>query len=90
MESTTKDMTDPEYRRKRRQHKHPFNFEVDDTRRNQLRQVAEHRGISMGAVLRQMITTAYAMEVQGRPHCVTGRECFMPHLHPSQRTFDTE
>lgn len=76
------DMTDAAYRKRRRTTLHPFNFEMDDHRRDQLRTVANRRGISMGATLRQLISAAYLMEVQQRPHCVTGRECYMPHLHP--------
>ena len=77
-----KDMTDPEYRRIRRKTMVPFNFELDKPRRAQLRQIADIRGISMGATLRQLISTAALMHLEHRPHCVSGRDCFMPHIHP--------
>lgn len=75
-------MADKEYRTARRKKRPPFNFELDPDRRDQLRQVADSRGISMGATLRQLISTAYLMDIQDRPHCASGRDCFMPHLHP--------
>lgn len=75
-------MSDPEYRKKRRKVMVPFNFELDQPRRALLRQIADLRGISMGATLRQLISTAALMAVDNRPHCVSGRDCFMPHLHP--------
>jgi len=70
------------YHRNRRRTRHPFNFELDDSRRAQLRAVAQSRAISMGATLRQLIYTAHMMQCQHKPHCVSGRECFMPHIHP--------
>lgn len=75
-------MADPEYRRKRRAARKPFNFELDKTRREQLEQVAMARGISQAATLRQLITAAFAMDVKNDPMCASGRKCFMPHVHP--------
>jgi len=80
----TTGMQDPEYRKKRRKTKHPFNFEINDTRRLQLRKVADTRGISMGATLRQLIAAAYTMDVDHKPVCASGRACFMPHMHPHE------
>lgn len=77
-----KGMADPAYRNKRRRIHRPFNFELDTTRRLRLKAVAAARGISMGATLRQLISAAYAMDVTGSPLCVSGRACFMPHMHP--------
>ena len=78
-------MTNPlqpaEYRANRRKTKHPFNFELDATRRAELRAVAHLRGISMGATLRQLVSTAHLMACNNQPHCVDGRACYMPHLH---------
>lgn len=76
-----KPLTTAQYRTERRKKKHPFNFELDANRRAQLRAIAESRGISMGATLRQLISTAHTMTVDRQPHCVDGRSCFMPHLH---------
>lgn len=75
-------MANPTYRNNRRKNKKPFNFELDQTRRNQLHELANHRGISMGAALRQLISTAHLMDVSKQPTCASGRACFMPHLHP--------
>ena len=75
-------MADKQYRSARRKKRPPFNFELDPERREQLHQVAQLRGISKGATLRQLISTAFLMDVQSRPHCASGRDCFMPHLHP--------
>jgi len=77
----TNPLTQAEYRTNRRKAKHPFNFELDTTRRDQLRAVADLRGISMGATLRQLVSTAYLMACNNQPHCVDGRACYMPHLH---------
>jgi hypothetical protein len=74
--------SDQAYRQNRRRTRHPFNFELDDSRRTQLRAIADSRGISMGATLRQLISTAHLMDCQNRPHCVNGRICLVPHLHP--------
>lgn len=73
---------DPAYRQNRRKTMTPFNFELDKPRRAQLREIADIRGISMGATLRQLISTAALMHLEDRPHCVSGRDCFMPHIHP--------
>lgn len=79
-----KGMADPLYRKERRRRLHPFNFELNDEAKAKLKAVAHHRCISMGATLRQLITTAYLMDLKGLPSCATGRACFMPHLHPQE------
>jgi len=79
-------MADKTYRNARRKRIHPFNFELDDARHEQLQAVADSRAISMGATLRQLISTAYAMTAQGHPMCVNGRDCFMPHMHPPSQS----
>lgn len=85
----TSGMANEDYRKERRKRNKPFNFEVDIDRREQLRQIAIHRGISMGATLRQLISTAFMMDIKHQPHCVSGRACFMPHLMPQQAPQDT-
>jgi len=79
----TDGMHDKTYRNNRRKRKPPFNFELDPDRRKQLREIADMRAISMGAVLRQLISTAYLMDVKKAPQCASGRTCFMPHMHPA-------
>lgn len=77
-----KGMSDPAYRARRRAKMRPYNFELDQERHNQLRDIAVDRGISMAATVRQLISAAYLMQIKHQPHCVTGRACFMPHMHP--------
>ena len=79
-------MADKTYRNARRKRIHPFNFELDHARREQLQADADSRANSMGATLRQLISTAYIMTAKGHPMCVNGRECFMPHMHPPTPT----
>lgn len=83
-------MADPAYRSKRRAQQPPMNFELSNDLRAQLRQIAEHRNISMSAVLRQLIATAYRMDIRTEPHCVSGRTCLAPHLFPPPQPRDTE
>lgn len=80
-ETSDTPLSTTQYRKQRRKNKHPFNFELDAQRREQLRQIADHRAISMGATLRQLVSTAYLMDLRQSPHCVDGRACYMPHLH---------
>lgn len=65
---------------------HSFNALLDPDHFARLQALAKTLDISMGAVLRNLINSAHAMQVLNIPTCASGQNCFMPHLHPRQAT----
>jgi len=49
--------------------------------REKLKRMALDRGISMGAIVRQMIDSRYAHEYDNNPVCANGARCYVPQMH---------
>jgi len=58
-----------------------FNVMLSDQHFQDLSLLALAAGVSKGQIIRHLIRDLARMRLHRVPTCVTGRDCFMPHLH---------
>jgi hypothetical protein len=47
----------------------------------QLQEVAQDRGLSAGALIRELVRHAFQMRFEKRPRCASSKDCLVPQLH---------
>ena len=58
-----------------------FNMTLNKVERTLLEDLAQHRGVSQGAMIRTLIRDAHQMICAGVPMCANGHHCLVPHMH---------
>jgi len=61
-----------------------FNVMLSDQHFQDLALLALAAGVSKGQIIRHLIRDLARMRLHRVPTCITGRDCFMPHLHTFQ------
>lgn len=59
----------------------PFNTLMTQEDYDHLQELATAKFCSMGAIVRTLIRSQYAMQVTGQPTCANGNPCFVPQMH---------
>lgn len=63
----------------------PYHLMLDETHRAMLEQLAKKEATPASQVIRRWISSAYRMEFDAEPRCMSGLACLCPRVHLQER-----